>query len=717
MNSAPPQKLATPANVESFPLCARQPSYDEAVLDVGTLAGTLWRGKWAVLLTVFVAMTLGGGYAFFLATPTYRSTAVVKLETRQDQIVDLQSVVGGLTGDTSEIISEVEVLRARELMGKVVDKLSLVDDPEFNTTLLPQSGFDVLQQRAKAIWGLEKASAGLPAADKARRTRDVVVSTLLDKTSVRNLPKSLVFQVTVETESPEKSGLIADTIAELYIVDQIAVKFEATKQATSWLSDRVSELGADLETAESAVTEFSASMDLVSPEALQGLERQIKALRDRIASTGARLVQQRADLTALQTAASRAEKATLSNDPQLAQFLGPAQLDETLATAFDNRFERVLLRRKLDIERSEQQLAALQASKTELQRQIEQQGKDMITLQQMTRDAEATRLIYEYFLSRLKETSAQQGIQQADSRILSKAVVPIAAASPQKALILAMSGMIGLIGGAVLVLLTEARKTGFRTARDLERHTGCTVMGQIPEIPARSRDRILNYLTTKPASAVAEAIRNLRTSLMLSNLDTPPQVIVSTSSLPGEGKTTNSVALAHNLLGLGKSVLLVEGDIRRRTLHEYFKGMPETGLVSVLSGATSLEDAVFKAPGFGADVLGGEKTQVNAADLFASDKFKTFIADMRQRYDVILIDTPPILVVPDARLIAQVADAVLFAVKWDSTSRTQIDEALRLFHNSQQKVTGLVLSQISSKGMKRYGYGAYAGYGAKYYSD
>tara|TARA_R110002072_G_scaffold145_2_gene905 strand:- start:4282 stop:4908 length:627 start_codon:yes stop_codon:yes gene_type:complete len=208
---------------------------------------------------------------------------------------------------------------------------------------------------------------------------------------------------------------------------------------------------------------------------------------------------------------------------------------------------------------------------------------------------------------------------------------------------------------------------------------------------------------------------------MLSNLDKKPQVIISTSSIPGEGKTTVSLSLSKFLSGLGKSVLLIEGDIRRRTLNEYFPSLPHTGIASVLNGDVKFADAIHRPAGFEADVLAGEKTTVNAADIFSSDRFKSFIKQMRSEYDFIIIDTPPVLVVPDARIIAECADAILFSVKWDSTSKALVEESMRFFHNSNQHITGLVLSQIDEKGMKRYRYGgdsgAFAAYGKGYYDN
>ena len=694
---------------------------EEDVIDVGALIGTLWRGKWIITFIAAMAVLLGGYYAYVVATPKFRSTAVVILETNQDQIVDLQSVVGGLSGDTSEVNSEVEVLRARSLMSKVVDRLNLTEDPEFNSKLRPPRLIHVIKARLFDIVGIRRSEIALTPAEEADRTRDAVVSSLLSSVSVRNVPLSLVFQVTVESADPLKSAAIADTIVELYILNQIEVKFQATQQATIWLSERVSQLQSTLEEAESQVSTFSAQTDLVSVEGLRALERQIKELRDRIEAAASERLTQDARVNALRLAESRQDKAALLGDPQLTRYLPRAETDQTIATAFDTRFDLLMQREELTLTRADQQLEALTTSKIELDAEISQQSEDLITLQQLTREAEATRVLYEYFLSRLNETSAQQGIQQADSRILSDAVVPSRASVPRKSLILAMSGMMGLILGAGVVLVREMRNNSFRTASDLERATGYTVLGQIPAMSSGNRRKVLRYLADKPTSAAAEAVRNLRTSLMLSNVDNPPQVIVSTSSVPGEGKTTNSLALAHNLLGLGKRVLLVEGDIRRRTLHRYFPNMPDRGIVSVLSGATRLEDAVHRSLGFGADILGGERSNTNAADLFASERFKALIAEARAQYDVVIIDTPPVLVVPDARIIGNEADAIIFTVKWDKTTKPQVEEALRLFHNSGQRITGFVLSQINMRGMKRYGYGgnngAYGGYGAGYYAN
>jgi capsular exopolysaccharide synthesis family protein len=706
---------------------------DDDAIDLFALLRTVWLGKWLIAFFFIIAVGIGIYVAYFAATPIYRATSVVILETNQQSpVLDLQSVVSGASGDSTGIKSEIEVLRARSLMELVVHRMDLTNDPEFNGALRPESTSDIWKKTAvNFVKGLIARAAGteftpeqateVPAEIAAQRTLDSSVNTLLAKTSVQNVSGSLVFHITAESESATQAANIADTIVELYIINQVSVKFEAMEQATAWLSNRVSELKIELEEAEGSIAEFNAGTDLVSLEIIEESELELNDLRQRSADAAETLTEFETALADYRAATSIDEKIEISQDQQLRRLAETTDTNPNSTAAFDVRFAALLQRAEQNFESASLQVTALAIFETELEARIATQSRDLIALQQLLREAEATRLLYEYFLTRLKETSAQQGIQQADSRILSDAVIPRFPSEPKKSRIVALSGILGIMLGVGAVLLRASRRNGFQTAGDLERHTGVTVVGQIPIIPARRRLKVLDYLISKPASAAAEAVRDLRTSVMLSDLDNPPKVIVSTSSIPGEGKTTNSLALAQNLSSMGQKVLLIEGDIRRRTLNQYFDAKPTHGIVSILSGDKSVDEVVEHFTEKGFDVIFGEKTNANAADVFSSNRFKEFIAEQRERYDTIIIDTPPVLIVPDSRIIAQVADATLFSVKWDSTTRPQVDESLRLIQNANQKVTGLILSQVDAAGMKKYGYGgsygAYAGYGAQYYSN
>jgi len=691
-------------------------SLDKSEIDLTEIFRTLWRGKiWIAACTV-VMLFLGGYYAFVQASPAYTSSAVVMLESRQEQVVDLESVMTGLSADQATINTEVEVIRSRGLIEKLVKKLDLVNDAEFNPLLRPDPIFS-LGRAIRQVLRFVGIGSQETSPDE-RAILNMVIDEVTNAISVSNVRMSYVFNITAVTGDPVKSAAIANTLADLYILGQVEVKFAATEQATQWLSERVSQLQVELEQAVAAVKEFNASAALISPEALVGLNRQLKESRDRL-----REAQEAKTTSAARVAVLEAARAT--NDPQtmvdaagdstLTRFL--QMLNDSNRAAFDARFMQVLERAQLDVTRAESQISVLETSIKTQETQIEQQSADLVALQQLEREAEASRLIYEYFLNRLKETSIQQGIQQADSRLLSHAVVPRKASAPRKSLILALSIVLGAVIGGAIVLGREFTQNTFRVAEDLEAKTGYSVLGQIPSIPARKRKNVLQYLADKPTSAAAEAIRNLRTSVLLSDLDNPPKIIMSTSSIPGEGKTTQSIALTQNLAGMGKKVLLIEGDMRRRVFAEYFDIKNQKGLMSVLTHDVELEDAIIHEPTLQADLLIAEKTSTNAADVFSTERFRNFLDELRTRYDYIIIDTPPVLAVPDARVIGQWVDAIIYTVKWDSTSQRQVREGIKSFESVNVRVAGLVLGQISSSGMKRYGYGDSYGAYSSYYDN
>ncbi len=709
--------------MESSEIRQRGDAQHDDVIDLFALVRTLWRGKWIVGLATVLCILAGGYYAYVAAVPTFISHSVVILEPQQEQIVSFDSVVAGMSGDDAEVSSEVQVLRSRELIRKVVEKLDLIEDPEFNSSLRQPGTFQEFKAAIRAMLPLpQRSGAGSDALTPEESEMQNTVSAVLDALSISNLPKTYVLQISVETESARKSALLADTVADQYILDQINAKFEATEQASSWLAERVTELQGELEQSETALAEFSQSIDLISPEALQLKERQIKDLRDRVATVSAEAAQAEALAAALAGAGDRQAAAAASGDPELgrmAQQLLQTPGDTALQTRFDLRAQSILKRAELEAARSRSQVQTLQRSQETLDAEYETQSQDLIKLQQLMRETEASRLLYEYFLGRLKETSVQKGIQQADARVLSYGVIPASAAAPKKSLILAVCGILGVMLGSGLVFLKEAQTVTFRTARDIERKTGHYVLGQIPLFPSRARKRAIAYLAQKPNSSTAEAIRNLRTSVLLSNVDDPPQVIMITSAVPGEGKTTLTLALANNFAGIGRRVLVIEGDIRRHVIGRYLEGRksPDKGLIAVLDGTASAADVITRSDEVNVDILLSERATINAGDLFSSQKFADLISSLRGSYDTILIDTPPVLVVPDARMIAQVADAVLFVVRWDATGRDQVEDALHQLDMVKCRPAGLVLNQISGAGMKAYGYGYYAPYGSKYYND
>ncbi|WP_254702042.1 polysaccharide biosynthesis tyrosine autokinase [Roseivivax sp. THAF30] len=714
--------LGNHVSVQSAP-----PASDDDEIDLLELLGTLWRGKLVLAGAAILALLIGGFYAFGVAVPRYTATATVAIEMQAPSIVDIESVVSGVSTEDASLNTELEILQSRTVILNLIDTMDLLEDPEFNASLRPEPAISLAP-----VIGLVRSligSSGEATASEVDEETAILNSTVdavRSAISASIKRDTFVFNVSATTTGRVKSQQLVNTLAEIYIQDQIDAKFDSLETAVTFLSERVTELEAELDEGQERLQALRTETDLVTPEALEAVNRQLIDVRNRVEETQSSVATQEDRLAALETAREARDFQTIAQelgDPTLDNLLPRVQNgDADAVESFLSRTDLLTSRIETSLRRARSQAAALEASMVRQEEALQSQAEDLSQLEQLNREIASTQTLYETFLARLKEASVQRGLMSADSRILSEAT-PGRLVEPRKGLILALSLILGLMAGAAIVLGRQFLHQGFRTAEDLEAHTGRTILGQIPKMPIKRRGDLIQYLNEKPTSAAAEAIRNLRTSVLLSDVDNPPQLIMSTSSLPGEGKTTQAISLSHNLAGLGRKVLLVEADIRRRTFQEYFD-VPQDhpGLVAAMMEECTLEEAIVRDPKLkNVDVIMGDKSGLNAADVFSSEKFRAFLDHLRATYDTIIIDTPPVLVVPDARVIGQHTDAIVFTTAWDRTTKAQVREAMRQFSTVNVHVTGLVLSQIDPKGMKRYGYGgkygSYGAYGASYYNS
>ena len=684
-------------------------------IDLGQLVRTIWRGKWLISIFLLAFAVLGFLYATKVAERVYVSSATVSIESNQPQVTDLDALVGGLSAEQPSLNTEIFLIKSRQLLRRLVVAENLTSDPEFNPQLAEVSPF--------SIAGMKEIIFGAP--EPEVYTEDelirIAVDRLRQRLTVTNPRQSLVFEIGVSTGSAEKSTRLANALAQTYINDQLLFKEEQSVEAIAFLEERTVELQNALNEAELAVKDFAAGIELVSPEALIAKNRQVKELRDR--------------LTALEAAIARNEETA-----GLFQFFDPDTATAADVALFENRvlsqlfptidqnendrarFLDVLAlegsHAQSDLAQAKVQHEALTTAILDLEEEVTTESRDLLTLQQLQRESEATGEIYGYFLTRLKEAEVQQGTQQADARLLSPAVVPLRASSPRVTIITFMAGILGAFFASGLVLLRELNKGGIRTAADLQKLSGQSVLGQIPMAPIKKRNKLLPFLKSKSNTPFSESVRNLRTSLLLAKPKTEPCVILMTSSVPGEGKTTTSIALAHSLAGMGKSVLLMEGDIRKNTLGQYFDGVKARTVEK--SDTMTFSESTITVDGLGFDLMLGVHMDANAADFLSSMAFKDLINEARENYDHVIIDAPPVLPVTDARIIGQQADAILFAVAWDATRTVVVEAGLGEISNSGLNLTGLILTKIDGKKAKSYGgatrYGSYYGEYSKSYS-
>jgi capsular exopolysaccharide synthesis family protein len=247
------------------------------------------------------------------------------------------------------------------------------------------------------------------------------------------------------------------------------------------------------------------------------------------------------------------------------------------------------------------------------------------------------------------------------------------------------------------------------------------VVASLPLIRPGAKRSVVAEVRDRPASPLAEAVRHLRTSILLSNLDHPPKVVMITSAVPGEGKSTTSALLALTGTTAGQSAVVVDGDLRHSALSAMLGGDAAErgpGLVGVLEGSASLSDAVVTDGTTGLQVLptgaGDRLTGVNAADVLASQRFHRVVDELRARYDLVVLDTPPTLAVTDARIVSTLVDAVVFAVHWDRTPRAAALDGLRELYSVDAPVIGTTLTLVNEAKAARYAYGGYGAYYGKY---
>ena len=675
----------TPANVRALPSASQKIDDDE--LDLSEFIELFFNRKWWILAAILLAAFLG--FLYVQQQPSlYPAQAKLILDAEESNVAGLDSFVPGISDDDTEMNSQIEVIKSRRLIGQVVDKLNLDEDPEYVSNLRPPS----IKSRA-VKW--VKSTIGVEAEDPTpEMLREKAIDQLTENINASVVPNTYVFKISLESESPKKSVDIVNTLGDFFIADQITAKQESTEVAAAWLREKVAGLGRTLGEAEAKAANFRSQTErAVTEQDLAQSNLNLKNARGR-----------------LESFISNLEAATGSRVP---------------ATDSDLTRVNTLIR---DV--------------NELEAITEKQTDDLLIIRQLDREAVAAGTIYQHFAQRLNEIEVQTGLQESDVRTLSAAVLRQEPTKPRKVFTIALFAAFGLILSLAYILFRKFMDRSFNDPAELQSAYDIPVIGTIPRSPefpaqgiskksreAKKRQALLRYVLKFPGSRMMEAIRDLRTSLLSSERKKkqsgPPvgaasatgTVVVFTSSIPAEGKTTSSILLAMNLADLDKKVLLVECDLRRSTFETYFGPQTKLGLIDAIQADKDWKKAVWSdratptnkkviRPVMKMDVIfGGVSKTKNAADIFASDQFEVFIERAKAEYDLVILDAPPVLPVPDARLIAKLSDKVVYVIKAGQTPSSTVSAGLRLFETMNLRLDGLVLTQMKKD--KRYGYEYY----------
>ncbi|MEM9964104.1 MAG: polysaccharide biosynthesis tyrosine autokinase, partial [Asticcacaulis sp.] len=337
-------------------------------------------------------------------------------------------------------------------------------------------------------------------------------------------------------------------------------------------------------------------------------------------------------------------------------------------------------------------------------------NRALVRLNELQREAEASRTLYESYLGRFKQTAAQEGIEKTDARIVSKASLPTGPSSPKRKLALMLALVCGFGVAVAAVLVRRALDSGLVTGSDVESLldqsylAGIAAVGSTAEPGTKITTEPLPFIQQKPLSVFAEGFRSLRASLLYSRLGGDIKVIALTSSLPGEGKTTTAVCLAQVMVQSGQSVIVVDCDLRRRSIKDVLGVEVDKGMLEVLSGSATLDEAII-TDAHGVHYLPLAKSAYTPKEVFGSEAMDTLLAELRERYDTVILDTAPVLAVVDTRILARKADITVMLLRWRKTPRKAVAGALNLLADSGVRVGGVALTQIDVREQARYGYG------------
>ena len=710
--------------------------------------GNILKRRKLVVLGCTVGLSLLALLFVLQLTPVYTAEAVVMLNTRKSEVVDLQAVMSGLQSDEAVVRSEVEVLKSRALAKQVVDKLALMSNKFLNPALTPPSLWQrwnpfTLAQHLIHRWylsGHATDEAEIEVPDQSQKEREIVVDRVLSNLVVFNDGRSYVMKIRYHAEDPSLAAKIANAFANEYLLSQLEAKFEATKRATDWLNEHLADLRKKVQESDQAVQLYMGQHSLVG-------SRDQTVTTQQLSELNSQLIIAKADRTQKQSNLQQALALVRSGN---AESVGPVLASPLIQTLkaqetalmqkraeLSNRYSadhpmminvqselkqvkgkiqdevnNVVRSMTTDVQAAASREATLTASIQNLQKAADAQDAAGVGLRELQREADANRTLYENLLNRFKQTSAQEDIQQADARLVSSASVPLLPTFPRIGLFTGFAFFVSFLTGIVIAFLLEHLDNGFRTADRIEQALGIPCFGYVPAI--RSGLEAHKLVVEQPLCAYAEALRSIRTALRFSNVDHPPKVILVTSSVPNEGKTTFAASLARSVARSGGRALLIDCDLRHPSIGPLFEVPRGPGLVSYFKGKSDFARLIHVDVSSRLHYITAEEGTANPQDLLGSQHMRDVLEKLRFAYDLIVLDAPPILAVSDSIVLSHLVDATLFMIQWEKTPRQVAVGALKLLQTQGTGLAGAVLSRVDVRRHAKYGYGDAAYYYGRY---
>ncbi len=719
---------------------------DEDVIDLYEYWLLIRRHLWAIIALAMTFAVLAMVYAWSLPS-IYRATTTTMLETQQLNTVSIEQVYGLDSRSWTYLNSQIAVIESRKVAARVVDKLKLTTHKDLDPRqqVVSESRFslnwrDWLPESMQA----EKAEKAEPTeADIKESLTNWVAGGL----SVKLQKDSQLVEISFEAEDPKLATAITIEVANAYITSGYEANLEVTQQAVGWLTERLSGLKVTLDESEQKLINYRNQEGLLDVAGVQTLSaNEVDDLADKLSDTR----RERLSIEATYEQIKAIKNPSVQDYESIPGFLDSpsVQSAKTLADAAEEKlievskvygkkhprmvaaranynkayanYLRLLKNVAKGVERRYNAIQSNEASlKNELNRSkgdIREINKKSFKLRELERNVETNRQLYQTFFTRFKETSETSGMQTALARIIDKATVPVAPIKPRKRLIIMIAAILGLGLGVMLVFLKEALNKTIRTPEDVENKLAMPILGILPLLKIKTKDKVKPIMAfiDENKSNFAEAIRTIRTGVVLSGLDSQEKVAVITSSVPNEGKTTVAINLAI-ALGQNEKVLLIDADLRKPSIAKSCKIETKEGLSTLVAGSSSFEQCLHHFKDWGIDILPAGIIPPNPQELLGSKRFGMVIKALSKKYERIVIDTAPVQAVSDAQLIAVHSNEVIYVVKADATPYTLAANGIDKFKKINRNVIGVVLNQVNiDKAAKYYSGEYYSGYYQNY---
>ncbi len=721
---------------------------------LGEYIRILMKRKWTVLACLLAIFSIVA-IASLKMTPVYEASGSIEINKPDSGLVNFSNSPTFNVDyyDPSELETEVMILQSDLLALQVVKELGLDRRPEFGgkTAALPSS--------------LDLAPDPLQA--DAGRTSGLL-SSFRGNLKVTLSPNSHIIKVSFRSPDKDLTANVVNTLMSTYTENNFKSRFDSTMQASDWLSKQLVDLQMKVETSQEKLVRYQKEHEILGIDEKQNittakLDELNKALTaaesERMDKESVYRLVQAGDADTIASAAGALDAAGAGNQSGgLLESLRTKEADlkiqaAELSTQFgpsypklaqlENQLKEIdaqLLAetKKVGGKIRGQYMAALQRENMlhdALEKQKQEANKlneSAIEYSLLKRDLDTNRQLYEGLLEKLKEAGVSAGLRSNNFRIVDVARVPTAPVEPNIPRNLAFAFMLGLTSGVGLAFLLEGLDSTVRTTEQAQMISGLPPLGMIPLgsrtareganpkrlVIATSKEAVELITQVRPQSQMAESYRALRTSLLLSNLGAPPKVIMVTSALPQEGKTTTSINCAVVLAQKGIRVLLIDADLRRPSIHKTLGMGPRSGLSNVLTGSATLQQAITRSPTLpNLDVLPAGTPPPNPAELLASSNMRDVLQELRGQYDHIVVDTPPTLSVTDAVVLSPRADAIVLVIRSGQTTKQALRRSRDILMQVNAKVSGVLLNAVDLSSPDYYYYYEYQGKYARYYRD